>query len=154
MLLHSIKYQQMPNLGYHTGKHIAKKFPEEIRRFKNSIVLPIPLHPVRKKEREYNQSLWIARGIFCDFPDIVEENLLVRARYTSTQTKLTRIKRQKNVRDAFEIADRKAVAGKTIVLVDDVITTGATLNECARILKKAGAERVVGVAAASPVNEI
>ena len=154
IMLHAIKYQQMPKLGFKAGAHIGRRFPQEIAKFRKSIVLPVPLHPIRRKEREYNQSLWIAKGIFNEFPENVLENVLVRSRYTSTQTKLTRQKRQKNVRNAFEISDHSVIAGKSIVLVDDVITTGATLNECARILKKAGAETVVGVAAASPINEV
>lgn len=152
-ILHLIKYKKMPDLGCQVGGFIRQKFTNQISDLQNQPVLPIPLHPVRRKEREYNQSSQIARGLFGDGSETILEGMLIRKKYTSTQTKLTRKRRKINVKNAFKITNPQVIHGKTIVLVDDVITTGATMNECAKLLKLHGATRVLGVAIAVPLKE-
>ncbi len=149
-LIHAIKYQHMPNLGVSTGRFIADRVEKEVVRGASPLVIPIPLHSTRQKEREYNQSLELAKGIFSGQPGAIHSNLLIRRRYTRSQTRLNREERQANVQDAFEARDSEVLRGKPVFLVDDVITTGSTMNECARVLKEHGAARVVGIALATP----
>ncbi len=152
-LIHQVKYARSPNLGKQLGKHLGVKFTEQFRQFSPAgVIIPIPLHPRRRKEREYNQSLAIARGIAEIVAWPVEEKTLQRHRHTSSQTRLNREERRENVRDAFKVISAEWIQGKSVVLVDDVITTGATMNECARALKNNGARSVVGCAVGSPVR--
>jgi predicted amidophosphoribosyltransferase len=83
-------------------------------------------------------------------PISVNSRLLVRDRHTSTQTKLTALERQKNMKEAFNVRHPERLEGKRIILVDDVSTTGATMNSCASVLRNAGADEIVGVALARP----
>ncbi len=149
-LIHAIKYQRMPGLGMTTGRFITERVKKEVVAVESPLVIPIPLHSTRQKEREYNQSQELAKGIFSDRPGAIHRNLLIRRRYTRSQTRLNREERQANVQDAFEVRDRQFLRGKSVLLVDDVITTGSTMNECARMLKTSGAARVVGIALATP----
>ncbi len=110
------------------------------------VVAPIPLHKMRKFWRKYNQAELLAQklldaGVEAEYAP----QLLRRFKATTPQTKLTYAERQLNVQDAFELEDGVNVEGKTVLLVDDVMTTGATMNECARALKDAGAKRVNGL---------
>jgi ComF family protein len=149
-VIHSVKYQKMPQLGFHLGKlsvTILKKYLEE-KTEKNFV--PVPLHVVRRKEREFNQSSFISEGIFAILGGSVFTDLVKRVRYTQSQTKLNREERQSNVQDAFIVNRNKKLPSK-IILVDDLITTGATLNECARIFKENGVEEIIGLGVASPV---
>lgn len=152
-LLHSIKYQKTPELGRRLGAFAAPQIEKEIEAYRADLVLPVPLHPIRKKEREYNQSAFIAAGIFAGKGVRVSDHLLRRIRHTSSQTRLNRRSRRLNVKDAFDVRQIPMVEGKNTILVDDVVTTGATMNECARRLKECGAASVVGIALASPVEE-
>jgi len=150
--IHHIKYQKMNRLAEQIGKWSQKFLLGELSKESIDLVLPVPLHPLRKKERGYNQSYHIAKGIFETLAPPVRTGLLVRARHTPSQTALNREQRQQNVSDAFRVRFPDQVSGNSIVLVDDVVTTGATMDECALTLKSAGATRVVGVALATPVD--
>ncbi len=105
-------------------------------------IVPVPLHPTRQREREFNQAERLARrlGRACDLP--VDSKLLRRVLNTRTQTMLSREERQANVRKAFALRTNRSLAGRRLVLVDDVFTTGATTNACARVLREAGAAAV------------
>lgn len=105
------------------------------------IVVPVPLHVRRRRERGYNQAALLARGLARRL-DVPMRNPLWRIRATSTQTRLSATQREANMRGAFTVFRPKSIQGKRILLVDDVMTTGATVNECARTLKKAGAKAV------------
>jgi ComF family protein len=104
-------------------------------------VVPVPLHPLRRREREFNQAEVLCRELarknnlaFCE--------ALERLRYTVTQTHFDRRRRMQNLRDAFGLRRNAPVQGKDLLLVDDVLTTGSTLDECARVLLAAGARSV------------
>lgn len=105
------------------------------------VVAPVPLHPGRLRRRGYNQSAWLARAV-ARRAGLATEDLLARTRATTTQVGLNREARARNVKGAFRAERPERVAGRTVLLVDDVITTGATAAACARALKAAGAERV------------
>ena len=108
-------------------------------------ILPVPLHIRRLRERRFNQSLILARALGRKHKLPVDFSLLKRRRFTSTQTGLDKNEREKNMKSAFEIVHPERLAGQHVILVDDVFTTGATTNECARALKKAGAGEIAVV---------
>jgi ComF family protein len=105
-------------------------------------VVPVPLHASRLREREYNQSLLLAdrlcrrRGLALSFDN------LIRTRATPPQTELTRSQRMTNLRGAFGLLRPQEFAKQRLLLMDDVLTTGATVNECAKMLRKAGASDI------------
>ncbi|MDZ7413507.1 MAG: ComF family protein [candidate division KSB1 bacterium] len=109
---------------------------------RGDVLVPIPLHPARRRERGYNQSELLARRAakVCGLP--VETDLLRRTRYTRPQSQLGASERAKNVAGAFAVRLPAEVGGRRVILVDDVLTTGATASECARVLKEAGALEV------------
>lgn len=102
-------------------------------------ILPVPLHKVRHRDRGFNQSEEMARRLSRHLAVPLNTKLLLRVRQTRSQTTLRRRERAENIREAFACPHPAAVAGKHLLLVDDVYTTGATLNECARTLSEAGA---------------
>ena len=106
------------------------------------IVIPVPLHPTRLREREYNQSLLLADRLNRRLRLPLSYDNLVRSRHTPPQTELSRAVRLTNLRRAFEVRRPSEVLGKRILLVDDVMTTGTTVHECAKALRKAGASDV------------
>ncbi len=106
------------------------------------VVIPVPLHEKRMAERGFNQAELLAKQLETKLHIPLANGILERVRYTQTQTSLTKTQRQENVKKAFKVLEKNFVKGKTILLVDDVYTTGSTLNECARVLFLAGAEKV------------
>ncbi|MBL7203575.1 MAG: ComF family protein [Desulfobacteraceae bacterium] len=140
--IHRLKYGAKSFLAGSLGPLLAR-FSES--RFGESgayLTMPVPLHPRRVRERGFNQSLLLARHVAKGLKSDLDFLSLRRVRYTLPQTRLAKKERQRNVRGAFQLKNRDAVKGKTILLVDDVVTTGNTLNECARILKKGGSGKV------------
>lgn len=106
------------------------------------MIVPVPMHRSKKSERGYCQTTLIARHLAKRTGKPLETGNLIRVRKTDPMSGLAREKRSANVRGAFEATDPGALAGKRILLVDDLLTTGSTANECARVLKKAGAASV------------
>jgi ComF family protein len=105
-------------------------------------IVPVPLFPVKQREREFNQAQRLAAQLARSVNIPVNNRLLRRVKATKTQTKLTREQRAENVHGAFAFCGRKPLNGEKIVLLDDVMTTGATTNSCARALQKAGAGEI------------
>ena len=105
-------------------------------------IVPVPLFPVRKREREFNQAGRLAARLGRAVRIPVNAGLLRRVKPTMTQTRLTREERAANVQQAFAFCGREKLAGEKIVLLDDVMTTGATTNACARALRRAGAGEI------------
>jgi len=110
------------------------------------LLVPVPLHRRRARERGYNQALLIARRLERAWGIAVRDDLLARQGATAPQADLDAAGRRRNVRGAFAVVNAAAIEGRHLVLVDDVLTTGATAAECARTLARAGAS-VVGVVA-------
>lgn len=144
ILVHGLKYRQMRNIGKFFGRMIGFEISKNIRDNFDCII-PVPLHVSKKRERTYNQSESISMGISETLKIDVMNKCLKRVKYTQTQTRLNREQRRENVSGAFKInkhySDR--IPGKNIILVDDVVTTGATILECARILKDENAGRIM-----------
>jgi len=124
-------------------KNYLYEFFEQNRITENiDIIIPVPLHPLKLKQRTFNQSEIIAWLIAKKYKKDVL-NLLVKRRFTTAQNQLNKIERRKNIKDSFE--SRNIVfSGKNILIVDDIFTTGTTMNECARVLLKGGAGKVYG----------
>jgi ComF family protein len=106
------------------------------------LIIPVPLHPKRLRWRGFNQSLLLARQVSRMYEVPVDPFLLYRSRETPPQTQLTEEERRKNVRGAFAMDAAKPLKGKSVLLVDDVYTSGATVNECSRVLVRGGAKTV------------
>src|SRR5205823_5404499 len=110
-------------------------------------IVPVPLHPTRQRERGFNQAMLLARSL-SPRTSLPVVPALERVRYTTTQTAFDRAERMENLRNAFRLRPRRDVRGSRVLLVDDVLTTGSTLSECARVLKQAGASSVYAATAA------
>ncbi len=106
------------------------------------LILPVPLHPRRLRERGFNQSLLLARQVSRRHSIPLNFTVLRRIRPTPPQTRLSGPDRQRNVRGAFEVVKPSVLAGKKVLLIDDVFTTGATARECARVLLGGGAREI------------
>jgi len=143
-LMHYFKYEGFLEIADYFAISIIDATKE-----KYDIITCVPLHSSKERERGFNQSK-ILSAKACELLKIESVNVLVRTRYTESQTKLTRGERKENMSNAFKIEAR--VENKSILLIDDVITTGATLNECAKVLKNAGAKKVDVFAMATPVD--
>ena len=147
-LVHEMKYGKFEKLGVWLGGHLG----EEIKRkgVHADYLIPIPLHKRKFRERGYNQAELIARGVSVVTGAPVRADLIRRRRFTETQTKLNIDERKKNMEDAFELLPGKEeeMRGKSVIIIDDVITTGATISSCAEKLKAAGAEHVVAASLA------
>ncbi len=146
--IHRLKYGSKGFLADALGPLLARFTEKRFDRSGPVLIMPVPLHPKRIRERGFNQSLLLARHVARRLQLDLDFLSLRRVRYTPPQTGLAKKERQKNVRKAFQLKHQEAVKGKTILLVDDVVTTGNTLNECARVLKKGGAVKVFGVSLA------
>ena len=140
--IHQFKYGGKSYLAKSLGPFLASFAGERLNGIDGLLVMPVPLHPKRLRERGFNQSLLLARHVASQLGVELDFLSLRRIRYTQPQTGLKKDERRKNVRKAFGLIDPKVVKKRTVILVDDVTTTGNTLNECARILKRAGAENI------------
>lgn len=130
-LLHDLKYKGMKELGEEIGKHFAIDLQQSPEFRSVDIICPVPLHPSKEKKRGYNQSWWIASGIAKQMNKELSSDNLHRITATETQTRKSRFARWQNVEGIFELSNPEAFAEKHILLIDDVVTTGATLEACA-----------------------
>ena len=146
-VLHQLKYANTPWLGLSIGVLLAEALLESSSSSADLIV-PVPLHAARQLERGYNQSEWIARGVSRRLDIPMVPKALVRRRSTVSQTALSREQRWQNTDGAFAVGSRR-VSGRHVILVDDTLTTGATLMSCAHALIHGGATSVHPVAAAA-----
>jgi len=147
-IIHSIKYSNKFSVGKRLGELIAEKCKQEINTWSIDLIIPVPLHQLKKVNRGYNQSFYIAKGLGKSLNINVKQNILKRVKFTQTQTALTFTERQGNVENAFKTKKINLINGKNILLVDDVITTGATINECAKVLLEGGAEKIYACSSA------
>ncbi len=112
------------------------------------MVIPVPLYKYRLRQREFNQSALLAKYTAKNTVTSLLVNCLVKVKDTMPQVGLSSRERRRNIRNAFGIEKKELIKGKDILLVDDVITTGATVRECSRTLKKAGAGDIYVIALA------
>ena len=142
--IHAFKFGGRRGLAYPLGDLLAGLGVSALPGAAPEVLVPVPLHPRRARERGYNQALLLARRVERAWGVPAAANALQRVAPTQPQTDLDAAARRRNVRGAFAVRRPELVAGRHVVLVDDVLTTGATAGECARSLIRAGA-RTVGV---------
>ena len=147
-VLHLLKYEQVRPAARVLGRLLAKAiagFGEPLL-VKGAVVVPVPLHRRKLRERGFNQTELIAREALKLSPWkgklSLRPRVLERRRETRSQIGLTRPQRKENMRGAFEVVRPQEIAGREILLVDDVFTTGTTVSECAGVLRRAGATKV------------
>ena len=135
-LLHHLKYKNMPQIGKVLGEMAGEQLLKSNAFKQIDHIIPVPLHKRRLRERGYNQSARFGEGLAIKLnTDLIENNLL-RTRHTDTQTHKSRFSRFENMREVFTVVDPDKLAGKHILLVDDIVTTGSTLEACGEALLK------------------
>ena len=147
-IIHTFKYGRQIYLRHLVARWLYAALDDERlsnRRF--DIIIPVPLHPTRQRERGFNQASLLAELLSAEI-SIQSKSALERIRYTPTQTALDRAERMENLHKAFRLRKNADVRRLRVLLIDDVLTTGSTLSECARVLKRAGAISVHAATAA------
>lgn len=134
-LVYALKYRSGKKLGIYLGEMLGEKIGNQAD---IQGIIPIPLHPKRERKRGYNQSLQIALGISAVLGVPVYDRVIIRIRNTVSQTGMNPAERQKNVINIFALKDKTLIQGKHLLIVDDVITTGATMHSCVTTLAEAG----------------
>ncbi|MDZ4205365.1 MAG: phosphoribosyltransferase family protein [Bacteroidales bacterium] len=130
-LLHQLKYKNKPEIGVFLGNLYGLELIKHEPFTSINMVIPVPLHPKKQRKRGYNQSEQFAIGLAQTMNIPVESRLLIRTHASETQTRKSRFSRWQNVSEIFAVTNPSAISGKHILLVDDVITTGATIEACA-----------------------
>lgn len=147
-LVHDFKYGRQFHLRHTLGSWLSETLTDpRLRGRRFDVVVPVPLHPARKRERGFNQAQVLAELVSAKI-SVPLRGVLERIRYTTTQTAFDRAERMENLHNAFRLRKNANVRDSRVLLIDDVLTTGSTLSECARVLKKAGAVSVHAATAA------
>lgn len=141
--IRSLKYRWVKDIAETLCVYIEKE-RSNIKKLEFDFIIPVPLHKQRLRERGFNQSALIAQKIFEISQKEILEDIIKRKTYRKPQAEIKkRDLREKNIEGIFEIVNKEKIQGKTILIVDDVATTGATLKECARTLKNSGARKIL-----------
>jgi ComF family protein len=135
-MLHAIKYEQQKELAQYIGQLYDEDLKADESVSKVDVIMPIPLHKKKLKTRGFNQSEWFAKGLSEGLGKEVETRRFKRVKDTKTQTKKKKYERWENVEGIFELHEPEAFYGKHVLLVDDVITTGATIEAAWMALKQ------------------
>jgi ComF family protein len=136
-LMHQVKYKGNKELGFQLGRIMGHALKSSNRFNLLDALIPLPLFPSKEKKRGYNQAAVLCEGIAEILSIPVLRNVITRPQHTETQTKKGRIERWKNIEGKFQLEDPELIKNKHLLLVDDVITTGATLEACGNELLKA-----------------
>ncbi len=147
-IIHSLKYNQRFLVGKFLGGKLGESITSTLKEWLIDFIVPIPLHHLKKAERGYNQSFYIAKGISEITGLPINDKVIKRKRFTQSQTTMNMKERQANISDAFVVNKRDKLNGKNILLIDDVITTGATTSECGKVLLENGANKVYAASVA------
>ena len=132
--MHSLKYRGNQEVGELLGKYAAQELLESVDFSTIDIIIPVPLHPKKQKIRGYNQSECIGNGLSKILEKPIDNTSLIRVRENTTQTKKTVFERYENTDGIFVLQNQNNLTGKHVLLVDDVLTTGSTLEACVRVL--------------------
>lgn len=140
--LHALKYRNQPEIG----RWLGRQFGTELRRAGHyadvDLIVPLPLHRVKLRQRQYNQSDCFAEGLSETLQVPWSATVLQKSRATESQTRKSRFERFQNTNEVFRVPQPEQILDKTLLLVDDVVTTGATLESAARVLLEEGARAV------------
>lgn len=150
-LIHQLKYKGKKEIGILIGEIYGKELLKS-EYFQNvDVIIPVPLHPKKEKKRGYNQSEMFGIGLSSSMQIPLDKTTLIRTYASETQTKKSRFKRWENVKEIFDLQNADLLENKHILLIDDVITTGATIEACANMLRKIKNVKIsiVSIAAAS-----
>ena len=140
-MIRNLKYSGVMT-GLNTFRWLSKQSTVLDDLTSPDIILPIPLHIIRLRQRGFNQALLIAKSLFSDDWKKIRPNLLIRQANTPSQTGLNGKERRVNLKDAFIVKSPSEITGRNILILDDVFTTGSTVNECAKVLKASGCKRI------------
>jgi ComF family protein len=147
-IIHEFKYGRQIHLRHLVARWLRAALDDERLHGNHfDVLVPVPLHPARQRERGFNQARLLSELLSAQI-SIPSKLHLERIRYTTTQTALDRPERMENLHNAFRLRKNADVRGLRVLLIDDVLTTGSTLSECARVLKRAGALSVHAATAA------
>ncbi len=135
-LMHQFKYKANKELGLQLGKMMGEQLKKSVR-FNVDALIPLPLFPAKEKRRGYNQATLLCEGMAESMGIPVLDNVIIRPQHTETQTKKGRIERWKNMEGKFILSNQDDIRNKHLLLVDDVVTTGATFEACGNELLKA-----------------
>jgi competence protein ComFC len=138
-IIHSMKYGNNFRIGETLGRLLGDKLLNEPVLRNINLIIPVPLHHLKKSERGYNQSYYISRGVNKKLQLKLDTRSVKRIKYTETQTSMNIKEREKNIAGAFKVKNAKDITGKNILIIDDVITSGNTVSEFGRTLKQSGA---------------
>ncbi|MEJ2629349.1 MAG: ComF family protein [bacterium] len=152
-LIHQMKYNDRKKLGIFLGRIAGKLLHQPLKITGREVIIPVPLHKTRYRERGYNQSTLLARGLSQYIQLSIYEDTLFRIKPTKSQTTLSAEQRCSNLKNAFAVLHPEKIHHKKVFLVDDVSTTGATFNSCSFTLQQAGAGEIIGLALARPEFE-
>jgi len=129
-MMHAFKYKNMPRIGNKLGTIAGAQLTQSSGAKDIDLIIPVPLHPEKLRLRGYNQSAQFAQGLAGPLNIQVETDNLIRLRHTDTQTKKSRFGRYENMKDVFKVSSPEKLEGKHVLLVDDIITTGSTIEAC------------------------
>lgn len=144
-IIYQLKYRNRPEIGNLFGEKYGAILRETAPFNEADLIVPVPLHPLKLRKRGYNQSAFFAQGLSRSMQKPLADRCLIRHRPTQSQTTKNRYQRYENMDAAFRLNDAAVIVGKHILLADDVLTTGATLEACSNVLLKAGATQVSSV---------
>lgn len=142
--LKRFKFSNKPSYYRAFGKLLALKFQNTLKKDSIDFIIPVPLYKGKQKQRGYNQAALIAGYTAKLLEKPLLQNILIKAYDSKSQSTLSRDQRIANVEGVFSVNSPEAVRNKNIFLVDDIVTTGSTINQCCKVLKQAGANLVVG----------
>lgn len=140
--LHQLKYKNQPEIGVRIGQRFGQLLAQSPWFQVVDAIVPVPLHPQKERLRGYNQSAMLAQGLADSMHVPVLQHTLVRSAFTSSQTRKKRMERFENVNSVFAVKHPERIAGKHLLLVDDVLTTGATLESCGNLLLEVSGTRL------------
>lgn len=142
-LIHAFKYNARTRLRRPLGLLAVERLTKFVACRRPELIVPVPLHVRRLRSRGFNQALLVGQLLAAEWRIPLCRQALTRVRWTEPQITLAAELRRKNVRNAFRVPDTSLVSGKRVLLLDDVFTTGSTVEECSRMLNRAGAEEVL-----------
>ncbi|WP_185154202.1 ComF family protein [Fulvivirga sp. M361] len=136
-LLHQMKYHNMPELAELVGRKLGHTLEENHKHMEIDVIIPVPLHKSKMRRRGYNQSEHFANGLAQYLECEVATKSIIRVKDTETQTSKSRVQRWQNVDEIFKVIDELSLKDRHVLLVDDVITTGSTIEACGQSMAKA-----------------